>query len=179
MDLQFEWDDAKAAANVRKHGVSFEEAITVFGDPNAITIFDVEHSETEDRFAGGFLWSSTQNEARVFVSSVAGEQPRLNGDSMNREFEQQATDNDEMLPEYDFSGGVRGKHYQAYRRGYQVIVHKMDGTAEVRDFALPEGAVILDPDVRVYFPDSEAVNRTLRGLIGLMPQQRAPGEAPS
>ena len=98
---------------------------------------------------------------------------------MNREFEQQATDNDEMLPEYDFSGGVRGKHYQAYRRGYQVIVHKMDGTAEVRDFALPEGAVILDPDVRVYFPDSEAVNRTLRGLIGLMPQQRAPGEAPS
>jgi len=50
MDLQFEWDDAKAAANVRKHGVSFEEAITVFGDPNAITIYDVEHSETENRF---------------------------------------------------------------------------------------------------------------------------------
>jgi hypothetical protein len=71
---------------------------------------------------------------------------------MNREFKQQATDNDEMLPEYDFSGGVRGKHYQAYRRGYQVIVHKMDGTTEVRDFALPEGVVILDPDVRVYFP---------------------------
>jgi len=94
---------------------------------------------------------------------------------MNREFKQQATDNDEMLPEYDFSGGVRGKHYQAYRRGYQVIVHKMDGTTEVRDFALPEGVVILDPDVRVYFPDSEAVNRTLRGLIGLMPQQHTPG----
>ena len=50
MDLQFEWDDAKAAENVRKHGVNFDEAITVFGDLNAITIFDVEHSETADRF---------------------------------------------------------------------------------------------------------------------------------
>ena len=64
---------------------------------------------------------------------------------MNDELsERQATD-DEMLPEYDFSGGVRGKHYQAYQRGYQAIIHKADGTTEVRDFALPEGAVVLDP----------------------------------
>jgi uncharacterized DUF497 family protein len=50
VDLQFEWDEAKAATNVRKHGVSFEEAVTVFGDPNTLTIFDVEHSDVEDRF---------------------------------------------------------------------------------------------------------------------------------
>lgn len=50
MDLQFEWDEAKASANVRKHGVTFEEAMTVFGDPNAITALDVEHSEAEERF---------------------------------------------------------------------------------------------------------------------------------
>ena len=50
MDLQFEWDEAKAAANVHKHGVSFEEAITIFSDPNSITIFDVEHSDAEGRF---------------------------------------------------------------------------------------------------------------------------------
>jgi hypothetical protein len=93
---------------------------------------------------------------------------------MNNELPEQQAADDEMLPEYDFSGGVRGKHYQAYRRGYQVIIHKMDGTTEVRDFALPEGTVVLDPDVRAYFPDSEAVNRTLRGLISLMPQQRTP-----
>lgn len=93
---------------------------------------------------------------------------------MNNELPEQQAANDEMLPEYDFSGGVRGKHYQAYRRGYQVIIHKTDGTTEVRDFALPEGTVVLDPDVRAYFPDSEAVNRTLRGLISLMPQQRTP-----
>ena len=76
---------------------------------------------------------------------------------------------DEMLPEYDFSGGVRGKHYRALRPGYKVVIHKKDGTSEERDFALPEGAVVLDPDIRVYFPDSDAVNRALRGLLELVP----------
>jgi len=83
---------------------------------------------------------------------------------VNNKLSERQTADDEMLPEYDFSGGVRGKHYQAYQRGYQVIIHKMDGTTEVRDFALPEGTVVLDPDIRAHFPDSEAVNRTLRGL---------------
>ena len=50
MNLQFEWDEIKAIANVQKHGICFEEATTVFGDFNAITIFDVEHSDEEDRF---------------------------------------------------------------------------------------------------------------------------------
>jgi len=84
-------------------------------------------------------------------------------------------DGDEMLPEYDLSGGVRGKHHQAFRRGYRVVVHKADGTTEERDFALPEGVVVLDPDLRAYFPDSGAVNRTLRGLIDLWPRQNMPG----
>ena len=96
---------------------------------------------------------------------------------MNDKSPERQTDADEMLPEYDFSEGVRGKHYQAYQRGYQVIIHKADGTTEVRDFALPEGAVILDPDVRAYFSDSETVNRTLRELINLVPQRHAPGKA--
>jgi hypothetical protein len=96
---------------------------------------------------------------------------------MNDESPERQADTDEMLPEYDFSEGVRGKHYQAYQRGYQVIIHKTDGTTEVRDFALPEGAVILDPDVRAYFSDSETVNRTLRELINLVPHRHAPGEA--
>jgi len=82
-----------------------------------------------------------------------------------------------MLPEYDSSDGIGGKHYQAYQRGYQVVVHKMDGTTETRDFALPEGTVILAPDVRTYFPDSEGVNRALRGLIDLLPQRRVPDGA--
>jgi len=50
MDLRFEWDEAKAAANLEKHGVSFDEAQTVFGDPHTVTIFDAQHSDAEDRF---------------------------------------------------------------------------------------------------------------------------------
>ena len=50
MDLRFEWDEAKAAANLEKHDVSFDEAQTVFGDPHTVTIFDNQHSDTEDRF---------------------------------------------------------------------------------------------------------------------------------
>jgi uncharacterized protein len=45
----FEWDDDKAAGNRRKHGVSFDEALTVFGDANAVTFADTDHAESEDR----------------------------------------------------------------------------------------------------------------------------------
>jgi len=47
--MEFEWDERKATTNVKKHGVSFHEAATVFGDPMAITFHDPEHSETEYR----------------------------------------------------------------------------------------------------------------------------------
>ena len=48
--LRFEWDPKKAAANLRKHGVSFEDAQAVFADENAKLIDDPDHSEEEDRF---------------------------------------------------------------------------------------------------------------------------------
>jgi hypothetical protein len=79
---------------------------------------------------------------------------------------------EEMQREYEFSGGVRGKHFQAYQRGYKVVIHKEDGSTEERDFILPPGTVLLDPDVRAYFPDSEAVNRALRGLLDLVPRKQ-------
>lgn len=48
--IKFEWDTVKATANLRKHGVSFEEAQSVFYDELAIQFFDEEHSEDEERF---------------------------------------------------------------------------------------------------------------------------------
>jgi uncharacterized DUF497 family protein len=48
--LRFEWDRRKAAANRRKHGVSFDEARTVFLDENALLLPDEDHSDHEDRF---------------------------------------------------------------------------------------------------------------------------------
>lgn len=49
-DLEFEWDKKKDRANIKKHGVSFDEARTVFFDEYAIQFFDPDHSEDEDRF---------------------------------------------------------------------------------------------------------------------------------
>jgi hypothetical protein len=49
-EIRFEWDEAKSLENKRKHGVSFEEAQTVFLDENAIRFFDPDHSDDEDRF---------------------------------------------------------------------------------------------------------------------------------
>jgi hypothetical protein len=75
---------------------------------------------------------------------------------------------DEMRPEYDFRGAVRGKHYKPLHRGYSVHIHKINGTTIVKNFKLQDGTVMLQPDVRKYFPDSEAVNTALRSLIALM-----------
>jgi len=49
-ELRFEWDERKEKANIKKHGVSFNDARTVFYDENAIQFFDPDHSEGEDRF---------------------------------------------------------------------------------------------------------------------------------
>ena len=61
MNYDFEWDAGKARSNRRKHGVSFEIAVTVFRDPRTVSLFDDSHSAEEDRWitmgisAGGGL----------------------------------------------------------------------------------------------------------------------------
>jgi uncharacterized protein len=50
VQYNFEWDPAKAKANLKKHRVSFETAVAVFRDPLAVTVFDQEHEEDEDRW---------------------------------------------------------------------------------------------------------------------------------
>jgi hypothetical protein len=78
------------------------------------------------------------------------------------------TETDNLLPEYDFSKAERGKHYRPLHKGYTVHVHKKDGTTVVNHYKLEKGTVLLEPDVRAYFPDSESVNAALRSLIQLI-----------
>jgi hypothetical protein len=80
--LSFEFDPAKAAANLKKHSVSFREAITVFNDPLAQTFPDELHSEDEDRsitigyhLAIGFCSFPTERPKTASASSGHGEQP--------------------------------------------------------------------------------------------------------
>lgn len=74
--------------------------------------------------------------------------------------------------EYDFSKMKRlerGRYFRKFQQGYRVTIHKADGSTEVRDVPPSTNIVVLDPDVQAYFPDSEAVNRALRGLLALVP----------
>ena len=81
---------------------------------------------------------------------------------------------DHILPEYNLEGkkGVRGKYAKALEKGYSVRVLKEDGTVMVQDFVPKENTVLLDPDVKAYFPDSESVNHALRSLINLIPEKK-------
>ena len=69
-----------------------------------------------------------------------------------------AESDDDLLPEYDFSGAVRGKYYERYRQGTNVV--------------------LLDPDIAAVFRDSAAVNHTLRLLVSLA-QAKAGGQKPT
>jgi hypothetical protein len=81
------------------------------------------------------------------------------------------TDEDSIPAEYDFSGGIRGKHYRAMQSGYTITIHQPDGTTVLKEIKPREGAVVLAPDVLEYFPDSESVNTALRSLIKLIPRK--------
>ncbi len=63
----------------------------------------------------------------------------------------QKPEKDDMRPEYDFSGGIRGKHHKAYREGTNIV--------------------LLEPEVARVFRDSDAVNRALRMLIDLADEE--------
>ena len=66
--LNFEWDPAKAASNLKKHSVSFEDAATAFADPLSLTISDPDHSDDEQRF---LLVGLTVSQRLVVVSHTA------------------------------------------------------------------------------------------------------------
>ena len=77
MGLTFEWDRNKAEENLKKHGVSFEEATTVFGDPLSLTIDDPLHSVEEERLVT--LGQSYKHRIIVVVHVDRGENIRIIG----------------------------------------------------------------------------------------------------
>jgi hypothetical protein len=77
-----------------------------------------------------------------------------------------------MKRQYDFTGGAHGKYIRTSREeGYTIRVYHDDGTFTEKR-ALGEKAVVLEPDVWEYFPDSKSVNRALRALISIVPEKR-------
>lgn len=75
MALRFSWDTHKAAGNIHKHGVTFEEAVTAFGDRLSITISDPDHSVEERRFL--LLGLSDRNRLLVVAHVERGDDTRI------------------------------------------------------------------------------------------------------
>jgi hypothetical protein len=97
MTIQFEWDDAKARTNFRKHGVALDEAATAFFDSLSVTIVAVGSG-----------------------SSARAARPGGNERAMRK------PDPEQMRPEYDFSSGVRGKYVRRLAKGANVVVLDRD-----------------------------------------------------
>ena len=74
-DMEFEWDPRKAQANFAKHGITFSEAATIFGDPLAVTYFDPDHSSEEDRYLT--FGATTKGDFVVVVHTERGDTTRL------------------------------------------------------------------------------------------------------
>ena len=72
MPYQFEWDADKAAANLRKHGVSFDEAVTAFGDSLSVLLPDPDHSAGEERY----LVMGVSTQGRLLVVAFVERPPR-------------------------------------------------------------------------------------------------------
>ncbi len=75
--LRFVWDPAKGRANLRKHGVAFEEAVTVFVDERGLLLADPDHSETEERFLLLGISSSLRALVVIHVYREAEEEIRI------------------------------------------------------------------------------------------------------
>ena len=71
--MRFEWDPGKAQRNLARHGVSFDEAATVFGDSLAVTIHDPDHSQEEERF----LTTGLSNRHRLIIVAHTEREDRV------------------------------------------------------------------------------------------------------
>ena len=149
--MRCEWDALKAAANFRKHGVSFEEAASVFFDPLSATGDDPDHSLDERRFvtfgmssSGRLLVVAHSEHGDAIESSPPAKQRGQRGRFMKKA---KKLGRDQLRSEYkrsDFGDLVRGKYVDRLQTSSNVVV--------------------LEPEVADLFPNAAAVNAALRAL---------------
>ena len=126
----FDWDQAKAAANAEKHGVTFDEASTVFGDP--LSVLQRDPGPFEQRGAvssprgppltGAFSWSHSPSGRRRRASSLQGPRVGGNGRGMKKKgrSEPHTADRDTMRPSTISPGGIRGAPHPRVPAGTRV-----------------------------------------------------------
>ncbi len=157
--MSFEWDDPKAAANLRKHGVSFDEAEDMFA---AAAFFeDFDHSETEPRYLaigfsakGRMLTVVFTRPAFIGLSAPA---KRTNGSSS-------------VMARRNAKPAKSRSPHDDYELPAELNLSKLEFIgfgvdALERHFASQRKTIILDSDVARVFDSSESVNTVLRGII--------------
>lgn len=113
-DLTFEWDSSKAASNVSKHDVTFEEAKTVFYDDHALIIPDPDHSQKEDRFI--IMGQSSTLRILIVVHCF-----RQKGSSIRIISARRAeTKEQKMRKEYDFSNAQRNPYIKRLKKAVTI-----------------------------------------------------------
>jgi uncharacterized protein len=145
----YEWDPKKAAQNQKKHRISFDEAVSVFSDPLALTFDDPDHSTNERRFItigtsmkAESCFCRTPTKVRTTSGSLAREARQSQKPMSTKNL---ASPVDELRPEYDLrslTGRVQGKYHARATAGTTLV--------------------LLEPDVAEAFPSGRAVNRALR-----------------
>ena len=153
MAKKIRWDPAKAAANKQKHGVSFDEAQTIFFDSNFVSVYDEPHSDHEDRFFA--IGMSTEMQLLAVTYTIRDDEPwiivaRQPEPAERRRYMRGDRIKDEAVPapaesdKLDWSKAVRGRHY-----------------------IKPRGAITvrIEPVLAEFFRDERAVNDALRLLI--------------
>jgi len=152
--LQISWDPVKAVENLKKHGVSFDEARDVFRDPLRATENDLTHSDHEDRYisfgstASGkalFICYTLQNMNVHLISArlASKSERRSYMDEEQMIYDEPSESADDEASYFDWSRAVRGLHYIPWVKG----------------------TATLDEDVYSIFRTSEEVNNALRMLI--------------
>jgi hypothetical protein len=149
----YEWNGGKAKANIQNHGVSFDEAATVFLDPLALT-FPIHfiqakrsgrsRSATPRNIASSSFRIASAETA--FESSAHERRPEESTNNMKKASVKSL--DDDLRPEYDLSklkGGVRGKYYRQAAAGTNLM--------------------LIEPELAKVFGDAESVNRALRLLV--------------
>ena len=114
--MEFEWDPDKADGNWHKHGISFHEAATVFDDPLAITYFDPDHSEEEERFV---TFGHSEN-GRLLVVSHTDREQRNDGVETQRTASANVIEGEQHAAGNPF-GRTRGFHFNT---GDIVLLHR-------------------------------------------------------
>ena len=154
MKVRITWDPVKAAQNLKKHGVSFDEASEVLDDSFRSTVLDEDHSDVEDRYVS--LGLTSAGKLLIIFYTHRGEAVRLitarrptRSETRNYMNDDQLICDEPMEPgdeetrHLDWSKAVRGLHH----------------------IPRVKGSVVLDEDVHVVFQTSEEVNNALRMCI--------------